>query len=163
MPHLTLFSLLDANNLTYVAHSHPPLYNVGDAEKFGVCHEGANSKNLFLKDKKDNFLLVSVLDFKRVDLKSFAKLYAKGGLSFAKPEDLKSILNLLPGSVTPYGLINDIEHKVKFFLDEDFLKHDLINFHPLRNDMTVSTTPEHFLSFCTVVDHTPSIISIPVM
>lgn len=121
---------------------------------------GIDSKNLFLKDKKDNFVLVSVLNFKRVDLKELSKLYGKEAFSFAKPEDLKELLDLLPGSVTPYGLINDTEHKIKFILDEDFLTHDLINFHPLRNDMTVSVTPADFLSFCTAVDHTPTVATI---
>lgn len=161
MPHLRLFSFFETNGISFKTYTHPPLFNVGDCEKLWVIHEGANSKNLFLKDKKDNFVLVSVLDFKRVDLKALSKLYGKGTFSFAKPEELKALLGLLPGSVTPYGLINDTDHRVKFILDEDFLTHDLINFHPLRNDMTVSVNPADFLSFCTAINHTPTVATIP--
>lgn len=163
MPHLPLFSFFEANSISFKTYTHPPLFNVGDGEKLGVTHEGANSKNLFLKDKKDNFVLVSVLDFKRVNLKELSKLFGKGTFSFAKPDDLKALLGLLPGSVTPYGLINDTDHRVKLILDEDFLTHDLINFHPLRNDMTVSVNPAAFLSFCTAVNHAPTVMTIPTL
>lgn len=47
-------------------------------------------------------------------------------------------LKLTPGSVTPLGLLNDTEHKVKFFLDKDFLeKPELIGIHPNENTATV--------------------------
>jgi Ala-tRNA(Pro) deacylase len=161
--HLKLFALFETHNITFTSHTHPPLFNVGDGLKLGVQIAGADSKNLFLKDKKDNFFLVSVLDSKRVDLKTLSKAYGKGGLSFASAEHLKNILDLIPGSVTPYGLLNDTEHKVTFILDADFLNYDLINFHPLQNDMTVSVAPKDFLTFCTLIDHTPSIIEIPVL
>lgn len=163
MSHLKLFSFFNENKIPFISHTHPPLFNVGDGLKLGVQIEGADSKNLFLKDKKHNFFLVSVLDFKRVDLKALSKLYGKGGLSFANAEYLRNILDLIPGSVTPYGLLNDTENKVKFLLDADFLNYDLISFHPLRNDMTVSLTPKDFLTFCNVVRRTPSIIEIPVL
>jgi Ala-tRNA(Pro) deacylase len=163
VPHLKLFSFFQEHTVPFTAHMHPPLFNVGDGLKLGVQIAGANSKNLFLKDKKDTFFLVSILDFKRVDLKTLSKLYGKGALSFASAAYLKNILDLTPGSVTPYGLLNDTEHKVTFILDADFLNHDLINFHPLQNDMTVSVAPKDFLTFCTLIDHAPSIIEIPML
>lgn len=161
MPHLRLFSIFQDHGINFVELAHPPLFSVGDEIELGVVIPGANSKNLFLKDKKNNFFLVSVLNHKRVDLKAVSKLYGKGGLSFASAEYLKAHLDLTPGSVTPYGLLNDTENKVTFILDEDFLGHALINFHPLRNDMTVSVAPNDFLTFCTHINHTPSIIHIP--
>lgn len=163
MPHVRLFTLFKSLELNFVELSHPPLFSVGDELALGVVIPGANSKNLFLKDKKDNFFLVSVIADKRVDLKALSKLYGKGGLSFANAGYLKGLLDLTPGSVTPYGLVNDTENKVTFILDEDFMDHSLINFHPLRNDMTVSVTPNDFLTFCTHINHTPSIIHIPVL
>lgn len=163
MPHQRLFSIFKLLEINYVELSQPPLFSVGDELELGVVIPGANSKNLFLKDKKDNFFLVSVINHKRVDLKAISKLYGKGGLSFANAEYLKALLDLTPGSVTPYGLMKDTENKVTFVLDEDFLKHDIINFHPLRNDMTVSVTPNDFLTFCTHINHTPSITHIPVL
>ena len=163
MPHLRLFSIFQDTTVKFIVHTHPPLFSMGDEIKLGIVIAGANSKNLFLKDKKDNFFLVSVIDRKRVDLKTLSKVYGKGGLSFANADYLKSHLDLTPGSVTPYGLLHDTDNKVTFVLDEDFLGHSLINFHPLRNDMTVSVAPNDFLTFCTHINHTPSIIRIPVL
>jgi Ala-tRNA(Pro) deacylase len=163
MEHLNLLKVLDEAQIPFVLYEHPPLFTVEEAFEFNRTIEGSHSKNLFLKDKKNQFFLVSVLEHKRVDLKQLSKTYGKGGLSFAKEKDLKAILNLMPGSVTPYGLMHDLKCQVIFLLDQDLIAHEKVNFHPLRNDMTVSVDSLDFLKFCTIVQHTPSIINIPVL
>ncbi len=163
MPHNTLFLLLDQHNISYKVYNHEPAFTV---EESGYLHDmipGAHSKNLFLKDKKQNLFLVSVLDHKRVDLKSLSKTLGQGGLSFASAQQLLDLMHLTPGSVTPYGLLHDTEHKITYVLDKDFLSHDLVNFHPLRNDMTISVTTPSFLDFCTIINHVPDIREIPTL
>jgi Ala-tRNA(Pro) deacylase len=163
MEYLKLLQLLHDSEIVFALHEHPPLFTVEEAFEFNRAIEGGHSKNLFLKDKKNQFFLVSVLEHKRVDLKQLSKTCGQGGLSFAKAEDLKAILNLMPGSVTPYGLMHDVGCQVMFLLDQDLISHPKVNFHPLRNDMTVSVDSLDFLKFCTIVQHTPSIINIPVL
>ncbi|MBX9804950.1 MAG: prolyl-tRNA synthetase associated domain-containing protein [Alphaproteobacteria bacterium] len=161
MPHQKLFELFKKYGLDYELFTHEPLFTAEDAEKLQVVIEGAHGKNLFLKDKKKQYFLVSVLDSKRVDLKALAKKFASGHLSFGSAEELACFLGVAPGSVTPYGLLNDKDRKVKFLLDKDFLTYDLVNFHPLRNDMTISVRLKHFLTFFENIDHNPQIEHIP--
>ena len=81
------------------------------------------AKNLFVcDDRKYNYYLITLKGDKRVDLKAFRHKYGTRPLSLAKEDDLKKILGLMPGSVTPLGILNDREHKTHFFLDEDFLR-----------------------------------------
>ena len=98
-----------------------------------------DAKNLFVRDdKKRNYYLITVKGGKRVDLKEFRKAHETRPLTFASPEDLMAIMKLIPGAVTPLGLLNDDELKVKFFLDRDFYEGSgIIGVHPNDNTATV--------------------------
>ena len=97
-----------------------------------------DAKNLFVRDdKKNNYYLIIVKWDKRVDLKEFRKKYHTKHLSFAKEEELLSILNLTSGSVSPLGLLNDKEKKTIFFIDNYFEDNSLIGIHPNDNTATV--------------------------
>lgn len=97
-----------------------------------------DAKNLFVgDDKKNNYYLIIVKWDKRVDLKEFRKKYHTKHLSFAKKEELLSILNLTPGSVSPLGLLNDKEKKTIFFIDNYFEDNSLIGIHPNDNTATI--------------------------
>jgi len=160
MAHQKILTLFDQQNIPYQLHEHKPFFTCDEASELKIS--GANTKNLFLKDEKKNFFLVSVAYGKRVNLKELSKPYAKKGrFSFGNEEQLKELLGLTPGSVTPLGLINDTENKVTFLIDKDLLEDVAINCHPLRNDMTVSITPQDFLRFCKVMQHEPTIIEVP--
>ena len=97
-----------------------------------------DAKNLFVRDdKKNNYYLITVKGDKRVDLKEFRKKYHTKHLSFAKKEELLSILNLTSGSVSPLGLLNDKEKKTIFFIDNYFEDNSLIGIHPNDNTATI--------------------------
>ena len=99
----------------------------------------ADAKNLFVRDdKKRNYYLITVKGDKRVDLKEFRKNNNTRALSFASENDLMDIMNLIPGSVTPLGMLNDKEMKVKLFLDKEFIESSgKIGVHPNDNTATV--------------------------
>ncbi len=96
-------------------------------------------KNLFLRDdKKRNFYLVTLSGDKQIDLKQFRNQYGTRALSFASEKYLNNLLELDAGAVSPFGLLNDEERKVKFYLDEDFLESPgIIGVHPNENTSTV--------------------------
>ena len=102
-------------------------------------HPEAEAKNLFIRDdKKQNFYLITVKGDKRVDLKQFRKDHSTRALHFVSAELLMDILGLIPGAVTPMGLLNDSECKVHWFLDKAFLDESgLIGVHPNDNSATV--------------------------
>lgn len=158
-----LLSFLAEHQLTYQLYEHEPVFTVEEGKQVSAAISGAHSKNLFLKDKKGNFFLVSILEYKRLDLKTFSKKYGKGGLSFASAAELEAKLKLTPDSVTPYALLNDPQREVCFILDEDFLSFELVNFHPLQNDVTISMPIDSFLRFFQLIDHQVHIIQIPTL
>lgn len=98
-----------------------------------------DTKNLFVRDdKKRNYYLITAKGDKRVDLKEFRKNNNTRTLSFAAADDLMDIMGLMPGAVTPFGLLNDAECKVTLFLDNDFMNSlGLIGVHQNDNTATV--------------------------
>lgn len=159
MKHQPLIALFEQHAIAYILHEHKPVFTT--EEETGIEIAGAHSKNLFLRDKKKNYFLVSVLEHKRVNLKVLSKYLGRGGLSFGSAEMMTELLGVVPGAVTPYGLLHDRDKRVTFVLDNDFLQHEVLNFHPLRNDMTVSVSRDAFLKFCETVGHAPDCIEIP--
>ena len=142
-----LLKLLDDKKIDYRIFDHPPLHSVKDSIDMRGTIKGAHTKNLFLKNKKDDFFLFSCLESTTIDLKILKKNLNLGNISFAKANYLKEILQLSPGSVSPFGLLNDNKNMVSFFLDKKLKKYDIINFHPLENTSTINMSVIDFLNF----------------
>lgn len=140
---------------------HPPLYTVADSQALRGEIAGGHTKNLFLKDKKDNFFLVTVGEEAEVDLKQIHHLIgAAGRVSFGKPEMLMELLGVIPGAVTVFGLINDTQRRVKVFLDQELMRHDVINGHPLTNEATTSIAAADLVRFVEATGHDPVILKV---
>lgn len=161
-----LFDFLKTHAIEYNLFKHQPVYTTNEKPILadgGSYDEmpGKHSKNLFLKDSHDSYFLVSVIQEKSVDLKALNTLLGCGRFSFGKPDEMKQLLSLEPGSVTPFGLLFDKQNKVSFILDEDFLAGSFVNFHPMRNDMTIGLKPQDFLRAMELMGHAPRVITIP--
>lgn len=140
---------------------HPPLYTVADSQALRGEIAGGHTKNLFLKDKKDSFFLVTVGEEAEVDLKQIHHLIgAAGRVSFGKPEMLMELLGVIPGAVTVFGLINDTSGRVKVVLDQELMAHDVINGHPLTNEATTSIAAADLIRFVEATGHDPVILKV---
>jgi Ala-tRNA(Pro) deacylase len=140
---------------------HPPLFTVADSQGLRGEIPGGHTKNLFLKDKKDNFFLVTVEEDAVVDLKSIHQVIgAASRVSFGKPEKLLEYLGVIPGSVTVFGAINDRDHNVQVIIDADLMKYDVINGHPLTNEATTSIRREDLITFLKSTGHEPRILAV---
>lgn len=147
-----LTQILDGLKIDYKIFEHEPCFTVEEAQHLLGKIEGAHTKNLFLKPKKkQEFHLVSLLEQKSLNIKEFAKSHNLKPLSFAADHYLEDILGVKPGSVTPYGLMNDTEHKTAYYIDQELLDADYVNFHPLVNHMTLQIKPDAFLTFLTEI------------
>ena len=142
-----LFELLSAKNKDFQIHDHDPLFTVEDSENLRGEIKGKHTKNLFLKNKKNSFFLFSCDERAKVDLKQFSKSIDGKNLSFAKEEYLNKYLQIKPGSVSPFALLNDNKNEVKFYLDQKLFKSKFINFHPLINTTTISLKTNDFIRF----------------
>ena len=142
-----LFELLSAKNKDFQIYDHEALFTVEDSENLRGEIKGAHTKNLFLKNKKNNFFLFSCDENAKVDLKLLSKSINAKNLSFANAEYLKQYLGIKPGSVSPFALLNDKNNIVKFYLDDKLYNSEIINFHPLINTTTISIKTSEFINF----------------
>ena len=142
-----LLKELDSKGIGYNKYEHDALYTVEDSETKRGDIVGAHTKNLFLKNKKGFFCLLTCEESSLVNLKQFSKSIEAGNLSFANEEYLLKYMAITPGSVSPYGLLNDYDNKIVFYLEEGLYNSEKINFHPLLNTSTITTTTKDFINF----------------
>lgn len=125
-------------NIEYLKIDHIPIYTIDEANNLDIENKEYIAKNLFLRDdKKRNYYLLVVKSNKKIDLNDLKNKINSRRLSFASSEDLEKYLKLKKGSVTPLGVLNDVERKVKIIIDEDILKEEIVGVHPNDNDATV--------------------------
>jgi Ala-tRNA(Pro) deacylase len=154
-----LFQRFDALGIEHETHKHPPVFTVEEAKALRGTLPGAHVKNLFLRDKKKRIWLVTALEEREIDLKALKRrLGAQGSLSFGTAELLFEVLGVQPGSVTPFGVLNDTARRATVVLDKGALEQEPVNAHPLRNDMTTAVSAGGLLRFLEAEAHAPEII-----
>ena len=157
---IDLFRRLEELSIEFETLTHSPLQTVAESKSLLSKLPGSHIKNLFLRDKKRTYFLLTVTQDRQVDLKILRTVVgAKGTLSFGSAEALMELLGVKPGAVTPFSVMNDKENKVSAFLDESLIKTPTLNAHPLRNDMTTSLGIGDLLKFMTAENHSPTLIN----
>ena len=153
-------SRLDELGIGYERHEHPPVATVEEAATHWAGIDSTHCKNLFLRNQKGNrHYLVVLLHSKRADLRKIADQIGDGKLSFASPERLLTHLGLTPGSVSPFGLINDREHAVRVILDRDLASAVRVSFHPNINTATYVIGAQDFARFLSACGSTVQYVS----
>jgi Ala-tRNA(Pro) deacylase len=156
-----LLAFLDGLGIAVTTVTHPPLFTVAESRSLRGEIPGGHTKNLFLKDKKDNFFLVTVDEEAEVDLKQIHSLIgAAGRVSFGRPEALMEHLGVTPGAVTVFGLINDRGGRVKLVLDAELMRNAIVNGHPLTNEATTSIAADDLIAFARATGHEPMILKV---
>jgi len=154
-----LFAFLESLDISTKTYDHPPIFTVEEGKTWKAKWPGGHSKNLFLKDKKGQLWLVVALESTVIDLKWLPKRVGAARLSFGRAELMEEVLGVTPGSVTPFSLLNDKELRVRVVLDQAMLEdHDVLNFHPLKNDKTTEIAVEGLLKFIDSCGHKPVIV-----
>lgn len=156
-----LLDYLSELNIETTTVEHPALFTVADSQRLRGEIPGGHTKNLFLKDKKDKFFLITVEEDATVDLKSIHHIIgASSRVSFGKPEKLMEYLGVIPGAVTAFSVINDKENQVEMILDAALMENEIINAHPLTNEATTSIKRDDLLRFLEATGHKPRILAV---
>ena len=155
-----LLATLDRLGIATTTTEHPPLHTVEESQALRGEITGGHTKNLFLKDKKDQVFLVVAEEDAAIDMKSLHKRIGSARLSFGKPELLMELLGVIPGSVTPFGVVNDTTGRVSVILDAPLLRHAELNFHPLENVATTTIGRDDFLAFLRDAGHEPKVLEL---
>ena len=156
-----LFRRLDGLDVTHSTLNHDPVFTVEEARRLRGHIEGAHSKNLFVRDKKERHWLVSCLADRKLDLKWLASALGTKRLTFCSERRLGGYLGIGRGSVSPFAVMNDITGVVQVALDADLLDAEPLNFHPMDNAKTTTVSRAGLIRFLEAEDHPPVIIRFP--
>lgn len=152
-------NVLTSLKISCKTYEHEPLFTVDQAEKLRKQFPGGHAKNLLLRDRKKKLWLIVMDADTTVPIKEIGTLIDAKELSFAKSEILREIFQVEPGSVTPFGIINDVEKAVTLIIDKKLFDHAMVGFHPLRNTATTFVSPYDLQRFIEHVGHQYRIIS----
>ena len=156
------FARLGALRIAHETLRHPPLFTVEQSQALRGTIPGGHVKNLFVKDKKSRFFLVTAREDARIDLKRLHEaIGGSGRVSFGSAEQLRDLLGVEPGSVTPVAVMNDTARVVTLLLDRNLLRETRINVHPLVNTMTTGLARDDLLAFVQACGHEPLVIDLP--
>ena len=123
-----VYELLDRLGIAYERVDHEA------AETMEACEEidkflapAVICKNLFLcNTQKTKFYLLMIRGDKKFKTKEISSQIHSARLSFAPAEKMEEYLDILPGSVSVLGLMNDKEHQVQLLVDEDVLNTEYV-------------------------------------
>ncbi|XP_042036923.1 uncharacterized protein LOC121782973 [Salvia splendens] len=157
-----LLSRLQELQIGFSQYEHPVVLTVEAQAKYVGNEKGALSKNLFLKDKKQRYYIVSALADTKVDLKVLSQRLGlgKGGVRMAPEETLSEILHVPLGCVTPFALVNESARNVSLLLDKGFKSQECCFFHPLSNDMSIALNSHDLDKFLNSIGKTPAYVDL---
>jgi len=143
-----LYELLSLLAIPFEYHEHPPAPTIEEAIKYWKDLDSTHCKNLFFRNHKGNKHYLVVLEHsQQMGIHSLEKQLKQGKLSFASDQRMMKYLGVTPGSVTPFGLINDTDHHVHVYLDQNLCKSSKISFHPCINTASIIVEWRDFLKF----------------
>jgi Ala-tRNA(Pro) deacylase len=153
-----LLAFLDEIGAAPTTLDHPAVFTVGDGAEIKAALPGAHTKNLFLKDAKDQLWLISAEGQTQIDLKRLHTVIGSARLSFGNAALMEATLGVTPGSVTAFGLVNDVGRRVRFVLDRTLAEAELVNFHPLTNTATTTLSADGFRRFLAAIGVKPLVV-----
>ncbi len=154
-PLAATFAEMGIESTTY---QHPAVFTVEEGKGFKHRMPGGHTKNLFLKDHKGKIWLVTAQQDTEIDLKKLPARINAARLSFGNAELMQQLLGVTPGSVTALGLISDTQKQVNPVIDKRLMAHEVVNCHPLRNDMTTAIKPDDLVKFMKSLGYDPLIV-----
>ena len=155
-----LMQRFDSLGISVTTRDHAAVFTVDEAKLVHDDIPGGHCKNLFCKDEKGVLWLIVALEDSAINLKTVPAIIGSRRLSFGKPELLLEALGVTPGSVTPFGLINDASVRVNVILDAAMMAEPVLNFHPLENNATTSIQANDLVAFIRSCGHEPQIFRV---
>ena len=160
-----LMQMLGDWKINYKVHFHEPVMSVKEAklvqeELFGLDKNNGHIKNLYLRDKRKNNILIVAHQDALIDLKLLAKIIKMERLSFGSPDRLLEYLGVLPGAVSPFAMINGAKTGVSLFLDNNLKSFSKIYAHPLENDKTLEISIKQLEKFFEKISVIPNWIDL---
>ena len=161
MDRRSILATLAAMGIETHTVDHAAVFTVAESAALRGQIAGAHTKNLFVRDKKGRFFLLTAREDAAIDLKGLHRLLGgQGRVSFGKADALMAHLGVEPGSVSALCVANDRDGMVTFALDAGLLDADTICCHPLTNTATTRIAREDLLAFARAFGHDPLIVDL---
>jgi Ala-tRNA(Pro) deacylase len=158
---MELYELLEKLSISFEYHEHPPITTIEEAKIHWKDYNSGRCKNIFFRNHKGNRHYLVILEhLRQLDIHDLEKRLKQGKLSFASDQRLKRYLGVEPGSVSPFGLINDKDKHVHLFIDEKLKEFNHLAFHPNINTASLIVSKSDFLKFLNYTGNTFEFISL---
>ncbi|MFZ4521802.1 MAG: prolyl-tRNA synthetase associated domain-containing protein [Bacteroidales bacterium] len=145
-----LYRILDDLGIIYEYHEHPPAPTIEIARSYWKGIDATHCKNIFFRNHKGNRHYLVIIEHNHdLVIRDLEQLLKQGKLSFASDERMMKYLGLTPGSVSPFGLINDTGKHVHLFIDRHLRESAKISFHPCINTSSLVISYSDFEKFLT--------------
>jgi Ala-tRNA(Pro) deacylase len=156
-----VYDALNALGISYEKYEHPAVFTAEQAAEHWAAIPATPVKNLFLRNKKGDrhYLVILAID-KQADLRHLVKVIGDDRLSFGSPERLLARMGLTPGSVSPFGLLNDPSRSVQVVVDADLRGAERLIFHPNINTHSLTIAFADFEKFLASVGNTVRYIKV---
>ncbi len=143
-----VYKTLTQLNISFEYYEHPPAPTIEIARQYWKNIEAVHCKNLFFRNHKGNKHYLVIFDCNQnMNIHQLEKMLKQGKLSFASERRLFQYLRLYPGSISPFGLLNDQENHVYVFLDKNLQNAKKLSFHPNENTASLVITQEGFQNY----------------
>ena len=152
---------LNELGITFHIVEHEPALTTEQADHFIEGIEGVRTKTMFLTNKKKrNFYLVTMDDAKRLDMDVFKEFVEEKQIKMASAETLNDKMMLLPGTVSPFGLLNNRDKDIQVYFDQEIVSEERMCFHPNTNEKTIFIQTEDLFSFLKEIGFEPHVIEL---
>lgn len=156
-----VFNFLDTHQIPYTCYHHPESPTIEIAKQYWLNDGSVHCKNLFFRNHKGNRHYLVCFDCdKDLAIHDLEKMLHQGKLTFASEKRMTKYLGLLPGSVSPFGLINDTDNHVHLFLDENLKNAESLSFHPNDSRGTIVISRSDFQRYLEAVGNSYEYISL---
>ena len=148
--------------ITYDVVEHPPALTTEQADSYIEGLEGVRTKSMFLTNKKKTqFYLLIMDDKKPLDMDDFKEQVKANRIRMASAESLEEKMQLPPGTVSPFGLLNNDEKDIRVYFDKDIVSEEIMTFHPNTNEKTIFIKTQDLFRFLEAIDFNYEILSLP--
>ncbi len=152
---------LNELGISFDIHFHPSIFTIEESLEYWKEFDSTHCKNLFFRNHKGNRHYLVVFDcMKQLAIHDLEHRLKQGKLSFASEQRMDKYLGLKPGSVSPFGIINDEEHHVHLFIDKNLLDAERLSFHPNDNTATCVIKKDDFIKFLEAMGNTYEFIEL---
>lgn len=143
-----VYKVLSELGITFDYLEHPEAPTIEIARQYWTNLDSTHCKNLFFRNHKGkrHYLVIFHCD-RNLAIRELEQLLHQGKLTFASEQRMEKYLGVKPGSVSPFGLVNDESHQVYVFLDENLKKARKLSFHPNDNRASLAIKTEDFIRY----------------